>query len=69
MARATVDGLKRLRRPEDVARARGKSVKDVLPFRPAAAVEPERAPAEPEQAPAEPVAEETPAPAAGEETA
>src|SRR5574338_1387545 len=33
MARATVDGLKRLRRPEDVARARGKSVKDVLPFR------------------------------------
>lgn len=36
MARATVDGLKRLRRPEDVARARGKSVRDVLPFRPAA---------------------------------
>jgi small subunit ribosomal protein S5 len=35
MARATVDGLKRLRRPEDVARARGKSIKDVLPFRPA----------------------------------
>ncbi len=34
MARATVDGLKRLRRPEDVARARGKSVKDVLPYRP-----------------------------------
>jgi len=34
MARATVDGLKRLRRPEDVARARGKSIKDVLPFRP-----------------------------------
>ena len=36
MARATVDGLKRLRRPEDVARSRGKSIKDVLPFRPAA---------------------------------
>jgi small subunit ribosomal protein S5 len=36
MAKATVDGLKRLRRPEDVARSRGKSVKDVLPFRPAA---------------------------------
>ena len=34
MARATVDGLKRLRRPEDVARSRGKSIKDVLPFRP-----------------------------------
>ncbi len=38
MARATVDGLKRLRRPEDVARARGKSIKDVLPFRPSPAV-------------------------------
>jgi small subunit ribosomal protein S5 len=34
MARATVDGLKRLRRPEDVARSRGKSIKDVLPYRP-----------------------------------
>jgi hypothetical protein len=32
MAKATVDGLKRLRRPEDVARARGKSVKEVLPL-------------------------------------
>jgi small subunit ribosomal protein S5 len=31
MAKATVDGLKRLRRPEDVARARGKSISDVLP--------------------------------------
>src|SRR6476620_6243451 len=37
MARATVDGLKRLRRPEDVARSRGKSIKDVLPFRPSPA--------------------------------
>jgi small subunit ribosomal protein S5 len=34
MARATVDGLKRLRRPEEVARSRGKAIKDVLPFRP-----------------------------------
>jgi len=54
MARATVDGLKRLRRPEDVARSRGKSVKDVLPFRPASEatdVEPEAPVAE-----AEPVA-------------
>ena len=41
MARATVDGLKRLRRPEDVARARGKSIKDVLPFRPQKAAEEE----------------------------
>jgi len=31
MAKATVDGLKRLRRPEDVARSRGKSIADVLP--------------------------------------
>jgi small subunit ribosomal protein S5 len=31
MAKATVDGLKRLRRPEDVARARGTSIDDVLP--------------------------------------
>jgi small subunit ribosomal protein S5 len=50
MARATVDGLKRLRRPEDVARSRGKSIHDVLPFRPAADTAgqepPERAAAE-----------------------
>jgi small subunit ribosomal protein S5 len=32
MAKATVDGLKRLRRPEDVARDRGKTVRDVLPI-------------------------------------
>jgi small subunit ribosomal protein S5 len=31
MAKATVDGLKRLRRPEDVARARGKTIAEVLP--------------------------------------
>ena len=37
MAKATVDGLKRLRRPEDVARSRGKSIVDVLPYRPAPA--------------------------------
>ena len=34
MARATVDGLKRLRRPEDVAKIRGLSVKQVLPYQP-----------------------------------
>jgi small subunit ribosomal protein S5 len=32
MAKATVDGLKRLRRPEDVARSRGKSIAEVLPL-------------------------------------
>jgi small subunit ribosomal protein S5 len=31
MAKATVDGLKRLRRPEDVAKARGKTIAEVLP--------------------------------------
>jgi small subunit ribosomal protein S5 len=31
MAKATVNGLRRLRRPEDVARQRGKSISDVLP--------------------------------------
>jgi small subunit ribosomal protein S5 len=49
MAKATVDGLKRLRRPEDVARSRGKKIVDVLPFKPApaAADEPAVAAAEP----------------------
>jgi len=32
MARATVNGLQNLRRPEDVARARGKTIKEVLPL-------------------------------------
>ena len=46
MARATVDALKQLRRPEDVAKARGLSIDDVLPW---------SKPAEEEAAP-EPVA-------------
>jgi small subunit ribosomal protein S5 len=37
MAKATVDGLKRLRRPEDVAKARGKTIAEVLPVAPARA--------------------------------
>ena len=32
MLKAAVDGLRSLRRPEDVARARGKSVRDILPL-------------------------------------
>ena len=36
MAKATVVALKNLRRPEDVARMRGLSIKDVLPWRPPA---------------------------------
>ncbi len=31
MAKATVDGLRKLRRPEDVARQRGKTISEVLP--------------------------------------
>jgi small subunit ribosomal protein S5 len=37
MAKATVNGLKNLRRPEDVARARGKTISEVLPYRAPAA--------------------------------
>ncbi len=57
MAKATVNGLKSLRRPEDVARSRGKSIKDVLPYRPAPAAADEPAP------PAEAAAEAADAPA------
>ena len=63
MAKATVNGLKSLRRPEDVARSRGKSITDVLPWKPAAekVEEPEAAkPAAPpaEEPAAQPVADE-----------
>ena len=47
MLKATVDGLKNLRRPEEVARTRGKTIADVLPYKP-----PREAPAE-DEAPAE----------------
>jgi small subunit ribosomal protein S5 len=33
MAKATVDGLKRLRRPDEVARARGLTINEVLPYK------------------------------------
>jgi small subunit ribosomal protein S5 len=32
MAKATVNGLQRLRRPEDVAKMRGKTIKEILPY-------------------------------------
>jgi small subunit ribosomal protein S5 len=61
MAKATIVALKELRRPEDVARIRGKQISDVLPFtNPVPEVEEPAAPAAP-VAPAEP-----PAPAAEE---
>jgi len=81
MAKATVDGLKSLRRPEDVAKMRGKTVREILPYSaplesapepeqeaaPAPTAEPEAA-AEPEVA-AEPEAAETPTAEAEVETA
>ena len=39
MAKATVDALKRLRRPEEVAKMRGKQISEVLPYRPPAPAE------------------------------
>ena len=45
MTRATVDGLRRLVRPEDVAELRGKRIVDVLPV-PRAGRKPEEAPAD-----------------------
>ena len=57
MLKATVDGLQNLRRPEDVAKIRGKSIADVLPYK--APEVTEEAPAEEPVAPAEPAAEET----------
>jgi small subunit ribosomal protein S5 len=73
MLKATVNGLQSLRRPEEVARIRGKTIAEVLPLKraeepeqvaepePAAAVEPEPQAAEAVEAEpaAEQVAEET----------
>jgi small subunit ribosomal protein S5 len=50
MAKATVDGLKKLRRPEDVARMRGKTITEVLPWK-----APTDTPVEPEPAAVEAV--------------
>ena len=61
MTRATVDGLRRLVRPEDVAELRGKRIVDVLPYSPPAS-DAEEEPAA-EEAPAADVADDA---AAGE---
>jgi small subunit ribosomal protein S5 len=52
MAKATVDALRKLRRPEDVARIRGKQISEVLPVGARAAAVPEEAPVAAEEAPA-----------------
>jgi small subunit ribosomal protein S5 len=52
MAKATVDGLKRLRRPEEVAKTRGLSISQVLPYK-APAAEEEAAPAAAAEVPQE----------------
>jgi small subunit ribosomal protein S5 len=57
MAKATVDGLKRLRRPDEVARMRGLTVSQVLPYKPPEEDEAGVSGSEP-QAPAEPSASE-----------
>jgi hypothetical protein len=61
MAKATVDALKRLRRPEDVARIRGKQISEVLPISLARADAPAVGYEAPE-ANAETEAEQAPAP-------
>ena len=53
MAKATVDGLKKLRRPEDVARMRGKTVNEILPLSNARVAELQAAPAVDEVQPVE----------------
>ncbi len=57
MAKATVNGLKRLRRPEEVAKTRGVSLSQVLPYKAPEPVEE----SEPEKEEAPPVAAELPA--------
>ena len=59
MLKATVNGLQRLRRPEEVARIRGLTVSQVLPVPTQPAVEEEVEPARTEDPDAPPPAEET----------
>ena len=62
MLKATVNGLQNLRRPEDVAKIRGKTIAEVLPYKAPVVDEvaaPAEAPAAEPVAAAEPSAEET----------
>jgi small subunit ribosomal protein S5 len=63
MLKATVNGLQNLRRPEDVAKIRGKTIADVLPYKAPEEPEPEA-----EAAATEPVAAAAAAEPAAEET-
>jgi small subunit ribosomal protein S5 len=59
MLKAAVDGLKNLRRPEDVAKARGKQISEILPYTPAPADAEEPAAEEPASEPVAAAAETT----------
>jgi small subunit ribosomal protein S5 len=65
MARATVNALQSLRRPEDVARARGKTIAEILPVRRVVAAE--QAPEPEAEAAPEPADEQAPLEASLEE--
>src|SRR6266853_6253906 len=58
MLKAAESGLRHLRRPEDVAKARGKSVDEVLPWKPEPEAEAEAAPEPAPVVAPEPVAEQ-----------
>jgi small subunit ribosomal protein S5 len=60
MAKATVNGLQRLRRPEDVAKARGKTIREVLPVSARALAERKADAAAPSAAAAESTVADTP---------
>ncbi len=68
MLKAAEVALRDLRRPEEVAAARGKSVRDVLPLPAAAKRKAEEVPAPAAAAAPEPVVEEPDVPAENEET-
>ncbi len=66
MARATVQALKGLRRPEDVARARGKTISEILPAKRVEAVEEVPVATATEEVPVATATEEPPAEATEE---
>jgi small subunit ribosomal protein S5 len=69
MLKAAETALKQLRRPEDVARSRGKTISEVLPYKPAAEPEAEPEPESTQEEQAEPVAQSEEVSAGGEDQA